>query len=142
MKFVIAAGTLALFAAVGAPAVAQTTPAAAVRNAENPALARVLADYETYLRTVDPVTAGMEGDRAALSRLSDGSRAFELAQAPVLKGFADRLATIDPGDLGDDDRLNHAFMTYVIERSRTRIPLDIGRIDAFNAEGGPGQRLA
>ncbi|MGV8928361.1 MAG: DUF885 domain-containing protein [Brevundimonas sp.] len=142
MKFVIAAGTIALFAAVGAPAVAQTTPAPAVRNAENSALALILADYETYLRTVDPVTAGMEGDRAALSRLSDGSRAFELAQVPVLKGFADRLADIDPGDLSDDDRLNHAFMTYVIERSRTRIPLDTARIDAFNSEGGPGQGLA
>ena len=32
-------------------------------------LAGVLADYEAYLRRVDPITAGMEGDREALSRL-------------------------------------------------------------------------
>ncbi|WP_292066585.1 DUF885 domain-containing protein [Brevundimonas sp. UBA7664] len=142
MKFVIAAGAIALFAAAGSPVTAQTTPPTAVRNAENPALASVLADYETWLRSVEPVTAGMEGDRAALSRLSDASRAFEEAQEPVLKGFADRLAAIDPDGLSDDDRLNHAFMAYVVQRSRARIPLDTGRIEAFNSEGGPGQGLA
>ncbi|HWQ86991.1 DUF885 domain-containing protein [Brevundimonas sp.] len=143
MKTVIAASAIALLAAFAQPAAAQTpAPAAAVRNAENPALAAVLADYETWLRTVDPVTAGMEGDRAALSRMPDASRAFELAQEPTLKVFADRLAAIDPAALNDDDRLNHAFMTYVVQRSRARIPLDTGRIDAFNSEGGPGQGMA
>ncbi|MDP3803591.1 DUF885 family protein [Brevundimonas sp.] len=141
MKTVIAAGAIALFAIVAAPVAAQTTPPAAVRNAGNQALAAVLADYETYLRTVDPITAGMEGDRAALAHMPDASRAFEQAQEPVLKGFADRLAAIDPAGLGDDDRLNHAFATYVIQRSRARIPLDTGRIDAFNSEGGPGQGM-
>jgi uncharacterized protein (DUF885 family) len=142
MKFAIAAGAIALFAAAGSPVAAQMTPPTAARNAENPALASVLADYETWLRSVEPVTAGMEGDRAALSRLSDASRAFEEAQEAVLKGFADRLAAIDPGGLSDDDRLNHAFMAYVVQRSRARIPLDTGRIEAFNSEGGPGQGLA
>ncbi len=142
MKRVIAVAA-ALFAAA-APAAAQTAPtgAEAARNAENPALASMLADYETYLRAVDPITAGMEGDRAALSRMYDASRAFEEAQEPVLKGFADRLAAIDPAGLSDDDRLNHTFLTYVLQRSRARIPLDTGRIDAFNSEGGPGQGLA
>ncbi|MDP2117524.1 MAG: DUF885 family protein, partial [Brevundimonas sp.] len=116
--------------------------AAAARNAENPALASVLADYEAYLRAVDPISAGMEGDRAALSRMPDSSRAFEEAQEPVLKGFADRLAAIDAAALNDDDRLNHTFLTYVLQRSRDRIPLDTGRINAFNSEGGPGQGLA
>ena len=144
MKLVIAAGAAALLAAVAAPVAAQPAPAqaGATRNAENPALASVLADYEAYLRAVNPIRAGMEGDRAALSRLPDGSRAFEAAQEPVLKGFADRLAAIDLGALSDDDRLNHNFLTYVLQRSRARIPLDTGRIDAFNSEGGPGQGLA
>lgn len=143
MKIVIAAGAVALLAAVAAPVAAQTPPTStpAPSNAANPALASVLADYETYLRAVDPITAGMEGDRAALGRMPDASRAFEEAQEPVLKGFADRLAAIDPAGLGDDDRLNHAFMSYVIQRSRARIPLDTGRIDAFNSEGGPGQGM-
>jgi uncharacterized protein (DUF885 family) len=144
MKRVITACAVAVLAAAATPVFAGASPvqAEAVRNAENPALAAVLADYETYLRAVDPINAGMEGDRAALSRLPDGSRAFEVAQEPVLRGFADRLAAIDPAGLSEDDRLNHNFLTYVLQRSIARIPLDTGRIDAFNSEGGPGQNLA
>ena len=144
MKRVITACAVAVLTAAATPVFAGASPvqAEAVRNAENPALAAVLADYETYLRAVDPINAGMEGDRAALSRLPDGSRAFEVAQEPVLRGFADRLAAIDPAGLGEDDRLNHNFLTYVLQRSIARIPLDTGRIDAFNSEGGPGQNLA
>lgn len=143
MKTVIAIGAAALLAAA-TPALAaspqQTTTAS--RNADHPALAAILADYETYVRANDPISAGREGDRAALSRLPDVSRAFEVAQEPVLKGFADRLAAIDPASLTDDDRLNHAFLGWVIERSRASIPLDTGRIGAFNSEGGPGQSMA
>ena len=144
MKRVITACAVAILAAAATPALAgpARVQAEAARNAENPALASVLADYEAYLRAVDPINAGMEGDRAALTRLPDGSRAFEVAQEPVLKGFADRLAAIDTAGLSDDDRLNHSFLTYVLQRSRARIPLDTGRIDAFNSEGGPGQGLA
>ncbi|MEY4242286.1 MAG: hypothetical protein RJA14_1982 [Pseudomonadota bacterium] len=143
MKLVIAVSAVAMLAAA-APVVASPTMVGTevARNAEDPALAAVLTDYEAYLRAVDPINAGMEGDRDALSRLPDGSRAFELAQEPVLKGFADRLAGIDTTGLGEDDRLNHAFLTYVLQRARDRIPLDTSRIDAFNSEGGPGQNLA
>lgn len=140
MKFVIAASAAALLAACAVPAFAQAPePAAAARNAQNPALAGVLHDYEVYLRSIDPITAGMEGDRAAQRRLPDTSRAFEVAQEPILKGFADRLAAIDPATLNEDDRLNHAFMGWVIKRARDGIPLDTGRINAFSSEGGPGQ---
>ena len=144
MKTVIAIGAAALLAAA-LPAAAEAGPQARAtvqRNAENPALAAILADYEAYLRANDPITAGMEGDKAALSRLPDVSRAHELAQEPELKGFADRLAAIDPASLSDEDRLNHAFLGWIIQRARARIPLDTGRIGAFNSEGGPGQSLA
>ncbi|HZV84743.1 MAG TPA: DUF885 family protein [Brevundimonas sp.] len=143
MKSVIAIGAAALLT-VAAPAMAapQQAPPAASRNADHPGLAAILADYEAYLRANDPVSAGMEGDREAQSRLPDVSRAFEVAQEPVLKGFVDRLAAIDAASLSDDDRLNHAFLGWVLERSRARIPLDSGRIGAFNSEGGPGQSMA
>lgn len=140
-KTILAASAAALLAVCAAPvALAQTpTPTPVVRHAEDAALARILTDYEAYLRSVDPITAGMEGDRTAQGRLPDASRAFEVAQEPVLKGFADRLAALDAATLTPDDRLNHAFLTYVIQRARDRIPLDTGRIDAFSSEGGPGQ---
>ncbi|MGZ9114865.1 MAG: DUF885 domain-containing protein, partial [Brevundimonas sp.] len=102
MRTVIAASVIALLAAFAQPAMAQTAgPAAVAPAAPNAALASVLADYETWLRSVDPVAAGMEGDRPAQSRLGDASRAFEVAQEPALKRFADRLALIDPAGLTD-----------------------------------------
>ena len=143
MKLIVAVSAAAMLAAIAAPVAARPLLAQteASRQADNPALASVLADYERYLRAADPISAGMEGDRDALSRMPDGSRAFEVAQEPVLKAFADRLAAIDPAGLGDDDRLNHTFLSYVVQRSRARIPLDTSRIDAFSSEGGPGQGL-
>ncbi len=142
MKTVFAASAAALMLAAATPVLSQTPPAPAIQqSAPAAALASVLSDYETYLRAIDPIGAGMEGDRAALSRLPDASRAFEVAQAPVLQGFADRLSAIDPAGLSTDDSLNHAFLTYVLRRGLDRIPLDTGRIDAFSSEGGPGQNL-
>ena len=143
MKLIVAVSAAAMLAAIAAPVAARPLLAQteASRQADNPALASVLADYERYLRAADPISAGMEGDRDALSRMPDGSRAFEVAQEPVLKAFADRLAAIDPAGLGDDDRLNHTFLSYVVQRSRARIPLDTSRIAAFSSEGGPGQGL-
>ena len=140
MKHLIAAGAAALLFAAVSPAAARTTGSPpAVRQAPDPALAAILADYETWLRSVDPISAGMEGDAAAKARLPDASRAFEIAQEPALRGFAARLAAIDPAALSDEDRLNHVFLGHVIRRALDRIPLDTGRIDAFSSEGGPGQ---
>ena len=140
MKHLIAAGAAALLVAAVSPAAARTTGSPpAVREAQDPALAAILTDYETWLRSVDPISAGMEGDTAAKARLPDASRAFELAQEPALRGFAARLAAINPATLSDEDRLNHVFLGYVIRRALDRIPLDTGRIDAFSSEGGPGQ---
>ena len=147
MKIVITASAIALFAALAQPVEAQSvvtrthSPTTVPAPTPGAALASILADYEAYLRSVDPVAAGMEGDRAALTRLGDSSRAFEVAQEPLLKGFADRLAAIDPARLSEDERLNRAFMAYIVKRARDRIPLDTSRIDAFASEGGPGQNM-
>lgn len=135
-----AALALALSTSLPAIATAHDEPAvASTAGATDPALSSVLSDYEAYLRQRDPITAGNEGDRDALSRLPDASREAELADEPILKGFADRLAAIDAAGLNDADRLNHAFLTYVIKRARDRIPLDTTRIDSVSSEGGPGQ---
>ena len=141
MKPVIALGAAALLAAC-APVMSQSAlqaPPPASRNADDPALATILADYEAYLKSINPLASARDGDKAARSQLPDASRAFELAQAPALRRFAARLAAIDPARLSDDDRLNHAFLAYLLERSLARIPLDAGRMSAFNSEGGPGQ---
>ena len=144
MKTLAATGAAALLV-LAQPGLAQTTApvgTVAATPAGSAAFASILADYEAYQRRIDPYTAGAEGDRAALTRLPDQSRAFEVAQEPVLRAFADRLAALDPEALNADERLNHAFLTYIVRRSRDRIPLDTSRLDAFNSEGGPGQSLS
>lgn len=131
-----AAALAALMIACGAPAMAQTAaPVAAA--APDARLGSILADYETYLRRIDPYTAGQEGDDEALGRLADGSRAFELAQARPLQGFLDRLDVIDARTLSGDDAINHAFLTRVLRHRLAGISLDRGRL-AFDSEGGPG----
>lgn len=131
-----AAALAALVLAAGWPVAAQTVApvAAATTDAR---LASILTDYETYLRRIDPITAGQEGDDEALARLSDSSRAFELAQAEPLGAFLARLEAVDAGSLTGADRINHAFLIRVLRHRLAGIPLDRSRL-AFDSEGGPG----
>ena len=133
-----AAALAALMIACGAPAMAQT-PASASATATTPdaRLASILSDYETYLRRIDPISAGTEGDDEARARLPDGSRAFELAQVEPLNAFLARLDALDAQSLSAADRINHAFLSQVLRRRLEGIPLDRGRL-AFDSEGGPG----
>ena len=119
------------------PVLAQTAPAAATADARDAALNAVMADVETYLRSIDPISAGFEGDRAALARLPDVSREFELAQRAPTQAFIDRLEVIDPAGLSDDGRTNHAFLLWTLRRQIEGLEYDTGRL-AFDSEGGPG----
>lgn len=130
-----------LLGSVAAPALAQATPPTAAAQAQSPALASILADYEAYLRALDPITAGQEGDQAAKSRLPDPTRAFEVAQTEPLTAFKTRLAAIDASGLSPDDALNHAFLTRIVDRGIEAIAYDSSRL-AFDSEGGPGQSAA
>ncbi|MFN3352897.1 MAG: DUF885 domain-containing protein [Brevundimonas sp.] len=136
MRLILACASALVLSCAATSDVGAQAPAAAEAQADNPALASVLADYEAYLREIDPISAGFEGDQAAKARWPDVSREFELAQRPRLEAFRARLAAIDPTDLNDDDRLNHAFLDWVLVRSIDRIALDGGRL-AFDNEG-PG----
>lgn len=149
-QFLIGAALAAFMATTPALAEAQSraTPSAqagaqtgAEAGAQAQALAGVLADYEAYLRRVDPISSGMDGDRAALSRLPDPSRAGDLARQTSLKALLTRLDAISPAALDTDQRLNHAFSRYLIARDLERISLDPSRL-AFDSEGGPGQTLS
>ncbi len=134
-RFAAAGFAALLITTVAGPAWAQTPQAEA--QADNPALASVLADYETWLRSIDPVTSAREGDRAAKSRLRDPTREGELARRAPLAAFRARLAAIDASALAADDQLNHAFLTRIIDRALETIAMDGGRL-ALDNEGGPG----
>lgn len=145
MKSVIAASVLALLSAMPAAAHAQTTGEApgnpAQAQASNADLAALLADYEAYLKANDPITAGMDGDRAALSRLPDISRDAELARRAPLQAFKARLEAVPVAGLSDNEAQNHAFLLFLIDRDLEGIALDTSRL-ALNSEGAVGQSLA
>ncbi|MFN3537761.1 MAG: DUF885 domain-containing protein, partial [Brevundimonas sp.] len=132
------AAVLALSAAAPLSQPAQAQPVPAEAQAQDPALAAILADYEAFDRANDPIGAGREGDEAALARLPDTSREAELTRAETLRGFAARLDAIDPAALTEEDRLNRAFISWIIAMGLERVEFDGGRL-AFDSEGGPGQ---
>jgi uncharacterized protein (DUF885 family) len=141
MKALLAAtGALALLAAAPSPVLAQE-PAPARVEAENPAFAALLSDYEAWLKANDPISAGMDGDVAARSRLPDASREAELARRAPLQAFKARAEAIDPSDLTPADAQNRAFVLFLLNRDLEGIGLDTGRL-ALNSEGAVSQNLA
>jgi uncharacterized protein (DUF885 family) len=124
--------------ALAAPAPSREVPATTVADT---GLAGVLADYEAFLRANDPITAGFDGDRDALSRLPDLSRAAELARRAPIQALLDRADAIVPTQLNAADARNRAFVMFLLRRELEGIALDTGRL-AFSSEGGFGQSAA
>src|SRR5690606_23847676 len=121
----------------GLTAATALPPQAVVAESQSSAAAldALLVDDEAYLRQNDPIGSAMDGDRAALSRLPDASRAGELARRAPLHALKARLDAIDPASLDESHRLNHAFVGYLIGREPERIELDPSPL-AFESEGG------
>lgn len=140
MKISHLAVAAALFSGV-APLVSMAhTPSPSPVAAASPAdaaLNGLIADYETYLKTIDPFAASSEGDVAAMARVPDLGRAFELAQRAPLEAFVARLKAIDPASLSHAGMINRDFLLYTLNRSLEGLDYDIGRL-AFDSEGGPG----
>lgn len=127
----------ALLASASPAFVLAQAASAAVAAPSDAALNVLIADYETYLKSVDPFSAGGEGDVEAMGRVPDLSRAFELAQRAPLEAFVRRLDAIDPASLSHAGAINHAFLLYSLKRSIEGLDYDAGRL-AFDSEGGPG----
>jgi len=130
---------IAAVLAVAAPSavVAQTSPTAVAPAPAQAALDAVITDYETYLKSIDPFSAGGEGDVEAMGRVPDLSREFELAQRAPLEAFVARLQAIDPAGLSHGGGINHAFLLYSLNRGLEGLDYDTSRL-AFDSEGGPG----
>ena len=141
MRHLLLAAGIGLSGLAGAGALPAQAAVVQGQSSAAAALDALLVDYEAYLRQVDPIGSGMDGDRAALSRLPDASRAGELARRAPLNALKARLEAINPAALDEAHRLNHAFVGYLIGRELERIELDPSRL-AFDSEGGPGQLLA
>jgi uncharacterized protein (DUF885 family) len=125
IKTLLAAAALSL--ALLSPAIAAPT--------SSPALASIITDYDAFERTVDPIGAGLEGDRAALSRLPDDSPAALLQNKTALERFLARLSALPSGALTDEDALNRTFLMRVIRDDLEALTLDDARLN-FDAYDG------
>jgi uncharacterized protein (DUF885 family) len=131
-----AAAVVGVLLLASSPAAAQATGPAGAADEWH----AVVADWERFERAEEPVTAGMEGDREALHRLPDITRAGDARRLAALHAFRDRLARIDAARLAAEDAFNHRFLTSIVEERMEHAAFDGARL-AFDAEGGPGNLL-
>jgi uncharacterized protein (DUF885 family) len=99
------------------------------------ALAGIVADYERLLKQIDPVTAGLDGDREALRRLPDPRRETEIARGRELAGIRERLAGIPRAELSADSALNYNLLQHLVAEGLEQVPFDFDRI-AFQNDSG------
>lgn len=95
----------------------------------------VIADFERLQRQYDPVSAGQEGDRAALRTLPDATPEAEQAQRKQLVALDERLAKIDANQLSGDAALNHRLLTRIVKESIEELGFDFERIPFENDSG-------
>jgi uncharacterized protein (DUF885 family) len=107
---------------------------AGAQTAES-SLQQIIADYETFSRQLDPLSAGAEGDRAALRRMPDVRPEAEQADRKQLVAFGERLAKVDARPLSAEAALNHALLTSIVKESIEEIGFDFSRIPFQNDEG-------
>jgi uncharacterized protein (DUF885 family) len=120
--------SLAVVLSAPAPLLAAPQPPAA-------ALQAVLSDYDAFQRRANPIGAGFEGDREALSRLPDDSPEAEARNKAALEGFQARLKAIPAGALAGEDALNRTFLLRVLADDLEGLRLDVDRIN-FDAYSG------
>lgn len=104
------------------------------------ALDALVADYEAYALTQDPIAAGREGDMAALSRLPDVTPAADAARRGAYLGFQKRLSAIPAARLTGEARLNRDFLAWTLDRRLKSLAFDEARMP-FNSDSGFDQDL-
>ncbi|HVK79833.1 MAG TPA: DUF885 family protein [Verrucomicrobiae bacterium] len=128
MRNVLIAGlALVLGASAATPLAAQTRG--------NSQLAAAISAYEQLDRTYDPITAGTEGDRAALRRLPDVTPEANARLVADLTALRARIDRINPRRLNADDTLNRALLLRTIDNRIEGAGFDQGRMPISNGDG-------
>ena len=114
---------------LAAPAIAAAAPPSA-------GLKAVIAAFDSYQRDVDPIAAGLEGDRAALSRWPDDSPKAIAARKATLASIQRRLALVKPAGLAPEERLNRDFLARIVRDQLEGLAFDQER-EPFSTDNGP-----
>ncbi len=117
-----------------AAALACAAPAMAETAAERD-FAAIVADFGAFERANDPISAGQEGDRAALSLLPDPSPAAVARNKVALETFRGRLAAIDARQLGGEPALDREYLTRIVASRLEGFRFDEERIPFRNDSG-------
>ncbi len=115
--------------------VAASGPVLAQPQQGDARLASVIAAFEQLERRVDPLTAGGEGDRAALRRLPDASPQAFAALKRDLSALRTQLSQVPDHGLNDADTINRAFLMRVISEGIEGIDFDEARMPISNGDG-------
>ncbi|PHR61772.1 MAG: DUF885 domain-containing protein [Robiginitomaculum sp.] len=89
--------------------------ASAVRADANEDLHALIEQVRALDLANDPVSAGQEGDAAALSKLPDISAGSTAAEATQAKVFADRLQNLPRGELTAANQINADLLDFVLQ---------------------------
>jgi uncharacterized protein (DUF885 family) len=115
--------------------VAASGPVLAQQQQGDARLATVIAGFEQLQRRVDPLTAGGEGDRAALRRLPDASPEAAAALKRDLTALRTQLSQVPDHGLNDGDTINRAFLMRVISEGIEGLDFDEARVPISNGDG-------
>lgn len=103
--------------------------------AQDAAMAKLAADFDAWLLSEEPITAGRQGDRAALSKLPEVTPAADARRLAALKGFQGRLEAIAPASLSESQGLNRGYLAWELGSRMGQIQHDQARIP-ISSDGG------
>ncbi|MGE0597600.1 MAG: DUF885 family protein [Hyphomonadaceae bacterium] len=125
---------IALATAFAVAAYAAAPEALAQSRAETQ-LNQIFADYEAFDRSIDPLTSGSEGDRAALRLLPNVTPEARAAERARLEQFRASLEGVQTRTLPAEAQLNRSFLLRQIGLRLENIALDDDRAPIAN-DGG------
>lgn len=97
--------------------------------------AELIADFEAHEAAGNPIDQGRNGDRAAARRWADLSTANVEARNEAELQFLDRLESIDPEALPENDQVSYAVLDYVLRYRVELAPFQLERIPFTNDSG-------
>ncbi len=98
-------------------------------------LLQLITDYQDYMVSSNPYSAGEKGDKEALRKLPDVSPEQFQARIETFENFKDRHQKIDAESLNSEDRLNYDLFGFVLNQFSRRAPFDEARIPFTNDSG-------
>ncbi len=108
---------------------------AALAQAAEAELEALIEDVEAFDEAENPIEAGREGDLEALAEMPSVTPEAEARRLEAYEGFAGRIAAIERGELGQEQRLNYDLLEWMVDWRVERAAFDEERIPFVNDSG-------